>query len=59
MGQRIRTLRVIHAARELAETAEPLSEIGLRAGFYDQSHFTNVFRRTLGVTPSAYRAGLR
>jgi AraC-like DNA-binding protein len=36
-----------------------LSEIALRAGFYDQSHFTNVFRRTLGVTPSAYRAGLQ
>jgi AraC-like DNA-binding protein len=49
----------MHAARELAETAEPLSEIALRAGFYDQSHFTNVFRRTLGVTPSAYRAALQ
>lgn len=57
VGERIRALRVKHAARELTETAEPLSEIALRAGFYDQSHFTNVFRRTLGVTPSAYRAG--
>lgn len=56
VGERIRALRVKHAARELTETAEPLSEIALRAGFYDQSHFTNVFRRTLGVTPSAYRA---
>lgn len=59
VGERIRTLRVMHAARELSETAEPLSEIALRAGFYDQSHFTNVFRRTLGVTPSAYRASLQ
>jgi AraC family transcriptional regulator len=59
VGDRIRALRVRQAARELAETAEPLSEIALRAGFYDQSHFTNVFRRTLGVTPSAYRAGLQ
>jgi len=59
VGERIRSLRVRHAARELIETAEPLSEIALRAGFYDQSHFTNVFRRTLGVTPSAYRAGLQ
>ncbi len=59
IGERVRRLRVEHAARELAETDEPLSEIALRAGFYDQSHFTNVFRRTLGVTPAAYRAGLR
>jgi AraC family transcriptional regulator len=59
VGDRIRALRVRHAARELTETSEPLSEIALRAGFYDQSHFTNVFRRTLGVTPSAYRAGLQ
>lgn len=59
VGERIRALRVRHAARELIETTEPLSEIALRAGFYDQSHFTNVFRRTLGVTPSAYRAGLQ
>lgn len=57
VGERIRALRVKHAARELSETAEPLSEIALRAGFCDQSHFTNVFRRALGVTPSAYRAG--
>jgi AraC-like DNA-binding protein len=59
VGERIRALRVRHAARELSETTEPLSDIALRAGFYDQSHFTNVFRRTLGVTPSAFRAGLQ
>jgi AraC family transcriptional regulator len=58
IGERIRRLRVEHAARELAETDEPLSEIAIRAGFYDQSHFTNVFRRTFGVTPAAYRAAL-
>jgi AraC family transcriptional regulator len=59
VGERIRGLRVEHAARELTETTDPLSEIALRAGFYDQSHFTNVFRRALGVTPAAYRAGSR
>lgn len=59
VGERIRDLRVRHAARELSETADPLSDIALRAGFYDQSHFTNVFRRILGVTPSAYRSSLQ
>jgi len=56
IGEQIRRLRVDHAARELLETSDPPSEIALRAGFYDQSHFTNVFRRALGVTPAAYRA---
>ena len=59
VGERIRGLRVEHAARELSGTSDPLSEIALRAGFYDQSHFTNVFRRTVGVTPAAYRSGVR
>lgn len=59
VGERIRRLRVEHAARELTGTTDALSEIALRAGFYDQSHFTNVFRRTVGVTPAAYRAGVR
>jgi AraC family transcriptional regulator len=59
VGERIRGLRVGHAARELTETTDSLSEIAVRAGFYDQSHFTNVFRRALGVTPAAYRAGSR
>lgn len=55
IGERVRMLRVEHAARELLETSEPLSAIAFEAGFYDQSHFTNVFRRQLGVTPAAYR----
>jgi AraC family transcriptional regulator len=56
VGERIRTLRVEHAARALRETSDPLSEIALHAGFYDQSHFTNTFRRHVGVTPGVYRA---
>jgi AraC family transcriptional regulator len=58
IGQRIRRLRVERTARELVETSRPLSDIALDAGFYDQSHFTNVFRRSLGVTPGAYRTRL-
>jgi AraC family transcriptional regulator len=57
IGEHIRRLRVEHAARELRATTDPLSTIALRAGFYDQSHFTNVFHRLLGVTPLAWRAG--
>lgn len=55
VGERVRRLRVEHAARDLVESSESLSEVALRAGFYDQSHFTNLFRRTVGLTPGAYR----
>jgi AraC-like DNA-binding protein len=34
---------------------EPLCEIALRCGLYDQPHFTRVFRRIVGETPNAWR----
>jgi len=55
VGERIRRFRVERAVRELLEGQEPLSSIAVRAGFYDQSHFTNLFRRRFGVTPAQYR----
>ena len=55
IGERVRTLRVEAAARALARSDIPLAEIALQAGFYDQAHFTNVFRRTWGITPAEYR----
>lgn len=33
-----------------------LAEIALQCGFTDQSHFTRVFRRALGLTPGRYRS---
>jgi AraC family transcriptional regulator len=56
LGERVRRLRVEHAARALAESDAPLSHVALSAGFYDQSHLTNVFRRYTGETPAAYRS---
>jgi AraC family transcriptional regulator len=56
VGERIRELRIELAAQELATTTRSLSEIALRAGFYDQSHFCNVFRRQRQLTPARYRA---
>jgi AraC-type DNA-binding domain-containing proteins len=55
VGVRVRLLRVEWAARELATTAERISVIALRAGFCDQAHFTNVFRRIVGTSPARYR----
>jgi AraC family transcriptional regulator len=55
LARRVRDLRLEHAARLLAATSTRLTEIALEAGFYDQSHFTNAFRRHMGVTPAQYR----
>ncbi|MEX2180520.1 MAG: AraC family transcriptional regulator [Gemmatimonadaceae bacterium] len=59
VGERVRALRVERAAHELQSTEEPLSDIAARCGFYDQSHFTNVFRRHVGLSPARYRARSR
>jgi AraC family transcriptional regulator len=55
VGERIRTLRIEQAARQLADTSRPLVRIALEAGFYDQSHFSNTFRKQLHLTPAEYR----
>ena len=47
--------RVDVATAMLRDTDLPLREIFQRAGFKTQSHFTSVCRRTMGITPAAYR----
>lgn len=59
VGQRLRRLRIEKAAQELLETDHSLGEIALDAGFADQSHFCNVFRREMRTTPGRYRATRR
>jgi AraC family transcriptional regulator len=49
-------LRVERASRLLREGATSLADIALATGFYDQAHFTNVFRKALGVTPTVFAA---
>jgi len=39
----------------LLETAGSAIDIGLEVGYSSPSHFSQVFRREVGVTPSAYR----
>jgi AraC family transcriptional regulator len=48
--------RRIHRAQELMiRSHEPLAHIALECGLSDQSHFTRVFRRVVGTTPSTWR----
>jgi AraC family transcriptional regulator len=47
--------RIECAKRLLAETEVPLSAVGQRIGYADQSHFTALFRKHVATTPKAYR----
>jgi AraC family transcriptional regulator len=47
--------RIEQAQRLLTDTALPLARIAGESGFANQSYFTRVFKRYLGVTPRAYR----
>jgi AraC-like DNA-binding protein len=55
IGELHRQARVEFACRELRQSERPLADIARDAGFYDQSHFCNVFRRSTGCTPARYR----
>jgi AraC family transcriptional regulator len=55
IGQYIRRLRLDYAARELMISEKSLAEISATAGFYDQSHFTRIFKRHIGRCPSEIR----
>jgi AraC family transcriptional regulator len=48
--------RRIELAKQLLTAGDlPIVEIGLRAGFKNQSHFTTLFRKITSMTPKAYR----
>jgi AraC family transcriptional regulator len=55
LGDHVRRLRVEFARRRLAASNAPLADIALAAGFSDQSHFSNTFRRHTGLSPAAFR----
>lgn len=48
--------RMEKAKQLLLEEDTSVLEISVRTGFIDQRHFTKVFRRFTGFTPTAYRA---
>lgn len=47
--------RIERARRLLQKRDVPLAHVALESGFANQSHFTLVFKRQLGLTPLAYR----
>jgi AraC-like DNA-binding protein len=49
----LESVRIRHAQQLLA-AGVPIAEVALTTGFPHQSHFTNRFRRIVGVTPGQY-----
>lgn len=52
-------IRVQQACALLRSGDRSVATIALETGFYDQAHFSRVFRRHVGVTPKGYRASFR
>ena len=55
LGEYLNRIRVRAAAGMLANSDLPLSAVAVDLGFYDQSHFTRVFRQFTGATPGTFR----
>ena len=39
----------------ISHSNKSLTEIAYELDFYDQAHFTRIFKRFAGINPSAYR----
>ncbi len=51
--------RIKLAGDALRETQTSIADLAIRFGFYDQSAFTNQFKKRTGITPREYRHGRR
>lgn len=56
VGEYVRRLRLDWATRRLSETEDSIADIASAAGFYDQSHFSHLFKQHTGFTPAEFRA---
>ena len=57
--QQITRLRMIEAKRLLSQTRLPMAEICRLVGYDSASHFSRLFGKEVGCTPSAYRKSQR
>ena len=49
----------IEKSKQFLEQNFPLAQVALKAGFTDQSHFTNAFKSLIGLTPKIYQNIMR
>ena len=53
--QFVQAERIERARRELADPGRSLKQVAYGLGFVDPHHFSHVFRRVAGVSPTSYR----
>jgi AraC-like DNA-binding protein len=49
------TILRVEQAKSLLAAGQPLVDVALEVGFYDQSHFAHYFQAYTGLTPGAYQ----
>lgn len=54
-AQYLMDIRINHAKELLSLTSQPIKNIALSLGFHTQDHFSSIFKRKIGVSPSQYR----
>lgn len=59
IGEYVRQLRIEFACVAIVNSNASLAEIAVSSGFYDQSHFSRLFKQKMGITPSEYRLAFR
>lgn len=59
LGEYLRGLRIEFCCRNLSTSDIPLVQIALAAGFSSQSHFSRLFKRHIGMTPTEFRSSYR
>jgi AraC family transcriptional regulator, exoenzyme S synthesis regulatory protein ExsA len=57
-GKWIQKRRVEHAANILANSSQSVTQIAYETGFEDVSHFSRVFKKIIGKSPSDYKKSL-
>jgi AraC family transcriptional regulator len=57
-GHYITTRRVERVCTMLITTRVPLAQLALACGFCDQAHLSRLFRRKIGMPPSAWRRAM-
>jgi len=56
IGEYLRGLRIEFACQQIVSGNCSLAEASIQAGFFDQSHFSRIFKTLTGLTPGEYRS---